>query len=1016
MNVVNEGYVRNREIRIFISSTFKDMKEEREELVKRVFPQLRRLCEIRGVTLREVDLRWGITDEQGADGQVLPICLSEIDSCRPYFIGILGEHYGWIPREVSDELIEKESWLDNNRDKSVTELEILHGALNDPELAGYTFFYFRDKAYVDSRPASEREFLLDAPTKDEIGKSGFEEATRQAEERRRNLSDLKKRIRESGLTLRENYADPVELGELVLKDLTELIDRLFPEEETPDQLDKEASEHYIYAESRFRIYIGRQENFDLLDEFVVGDGPPLVITGVSGIGKSALLANWSIKYRQEHPETPVLIHFIGALPFNADWSLMLRRIMGELQRMFDIQGDIPSDVRKLKSSFASWLHMAATKGRVVIILDALNQLEDRDNALDLSWLPPFIPGNIRLIVSTLPGEPLDVLKKRGWPVLKVEPLTDDERERLISEYLGQHRKSLDKERIRRIASAEQTRNPLYLRILLEELRMFGIHKNLDRAIEHYLSSDDIPSLYGKILKRMEQDYDRDWPGLVQDTMTYIWASRRGLLAVELLDLLGAAGKPLPQAQWAQFYSAVEKLFINRSGLTGFAHEYIRKAITQRYLPSRKAQQNSHLKLADYFAPREIGPRVIDELPWQLSEADEWRRLYDLLSDLDFFGLAWKNNEFEVKRYWSKIDNNPELSLVEAYRPLIDSFDEIPTKETLMQVSDLLLDTGHLAESAELKQALLNHCRNSDDVTQHAECVRGLAEVMWKTGNVKRAMELYQEHKKICEKIGDIQGQQLSLGSLAIINYRSGKLDEAIEMLTHQEQTCREINYLPGLMRCLNSRALVLSARGDVDQAMTLHKEVERYCRELGNPEALATNLGNQAIILWQRGELEKGMELYKEQERICRELGEPYGIQRSLGHQALVLRDLENLDGAVKLLKEQEQICRDLGHMDGLQVSLGNQAEILIRRDELEKAMALCIEGEAICRENKYPDGLAYCLAHMADIVSKQGDKEKAILLAEEALRLVQEHGFKWLAEIIKPKLDAILSGKSLRQ
>jgi hypothetical protein len=32
------------------------MQEEREELVKQVFPQLRRLCERRGVTWGEVDL------------------------------------------------------------------------------------------------------------------------------------------------------------------------------------------------------------------------------------------------------------------------------------------------------------------------------------------------------------------------------------------------------------------------------------------------------------------------------------------------------------------------------------------------------------------------------------------------------------------------------------------------------------------------------------------------------------------------------------------------------------------------------------------------------------------------------------------------------------------------------------------------------------------------------------------------------------------------------------------------
>src|SRR5271167_768046 len=119
-----------REIRVFISSTFRDMQEEREELVKQIFPQLRRLCESRGVTWGEVDLRWGVTDEQKAEGKVLPICLEEINRCRPYFIGLLGERYGWVPQPltISPELLAREPWLREHLHdgKSVTELEILH--------------------------------------------------------------------------------------------------------------------------------------------------------------------------------------------------------------------------------------------------------------------------------------------------------------------------------------------------------------------------------------------------------------------------------------------------------------------------------------------------------------------------------------------------------------------------------------------------------------------------------------------------------------------------------------------------------------------------------------------------------------------------------------------------------------------------------------------------------------------------------------------------------------------------
>ena len=119
------------------------MHAEREELIKRVFPQLRKLCEGRGVTWGEVDLRWGVTDEQKAEGKVLPICLAEIDNFQPYFIGLLGERYGWVPDEIDPALIEREPWLAEHRHRSVTELEILHGVLNKPEMADHAFFYFR---------------------------------------------------------------------------------------------------------------------------------------------------------------------------------------------------------------------------------------------------------------------------------------------------------------------------------------------------------------------------------------------------------------------------------------------------------------------------------------------------------------------------------------------------------------------------------------------------------------------------------------------------------------------------------------------------------------------------------------------------------------------------------------------------------------------------------------------------------------------------------------------------------
>jgi hypothetical protein len=91
-----------RTFRIFVSSTFSDLKAERDALQRHVFPKLKELCERRGARFQAIDLRWGVSDEAALDQQTINVCLTEIDRCRrvtprPNFIILLGDRYGWRP-------------------------------------------------------------------------------------------------------------------------------------------------------------------------------------------------------------------------------------------------------------------------------------------------------------------------------------------------------------------------------------------------------------------------------------------------------------------------------------------------------------------------------------------------------------------------------------------------------------------------------------------------------------------------------------------------------------------------------------------------------------------------------------------------------------------------------------------------------------------------------------------------------------------------------------------------------
>ena len=94
-----------RTFRIFISSTFSDLKEERNALQQYVFPRLRDLCHQHGCRFQAIDLRWGVSDEAGLDQQTMKICLDEVarsqrTSPQPNFIVLLGDRYGWRPLQI----------------------------------------------------------------------------------------------------------------------------------------------------------------------------------------------------------------------------------------------------------------------------------------------------------------------------------------------------------------------------------------------------------------------------------------------------------------------------------------------------------------------------------------------------------------------------------------------------------------------------------------------------------------------------------------------------------------------------------------------------------------------------------------------------------------------------------------------------------------------------------------------------------------------------------------------------
>jgi len=69
-------------IRLFVSSTFSDLKAERDALQREVFSRLKQFCLSKGRRFLAIDLRWGISEEAGRDNRTMRICLRELRRCQ----------------------------------------------------------------------------------------------------------------------------------------------------------------------------------------------------------------------------------------------------------------------------------------------------------------------------------------------------------------------------------------------------------------------------------------------------------------------------------------------------------------------------------------------------------------------------------------------------------------------------------------------------------------------------------------------------------------------------------------------------------------------------------------------------------------------------------------------------------------------------------------------------------------------------------------------------------------------
>lgn len=592
----------NRIIRVFVSSTFSDMDNERNYLMTKVFPQLKEIARRRNVTFVELDLRWGIPDEDTRNGKVLQTCLDAIRDSKPFFIGIVGNRVGWCPKMVeiknNPALLEQYPDIvdDIKSGYSVTEIEMQNAVLRNKEKM-HAYFYFRN----------HREPLE--------GK----------------IKQLRKTILNSGYPVSE-YTIPEEFGEMVKQHFCDLLDELYPDTSISLSLyEKNSQLEIIHGLSSGFIDYNHMGDLVLSHEANDFSTKYWALVGEMGIGKSSLLAFWTEKNLNKYCIIPC---FIGSQHLDSSLSTIKEYLRKEINNSF---GSPNADNKTFEES----LKQIPQNKRIVFVIDGIENINLNEEEI-YTFLSAFTrySQSCKVMFSlenkTMIGKQLHNLKARYY---EMKSLTEDRLEDLGYRYLSIFKKERFVNRLQRIITSPICSNPLIFKTILNELIAIGTNETINKLIDDYASANSAEELYDKILTRFEKSYGKE---LVSNSFELIVNSPAGVTEVELTEILSPR-----MIEWSQFYYASAPFFSIINGSLHIDNPYLRTAIEKRYLEKKYWAQKT---LITYFEDK-----LKNELELVSDGEEAWRnRAFELLKTMLI------RDESTITEYVEQVTNHPYL--------------------------------------------------------------------------------------------------------------------------------------------------------------------------------------------------------------------------------------------------------------------------------------------------------------------------------------------------------------------
>ena len=420
-----------------------------------------------------------------------------------------------------------------------------------------------------------------------------------------------------------------------VKDMVHLVDLNVQQLKTQrkgevDGLYEEVLHHSQFAKAKCELFCGRENEIETIKNYLQRRGEdrrPFVLHTKSGYGKTALMAYVSSHIHEWLGEEAVLVlRFLGTSPQSSSIISLLRSIIQQICILYGFkvpQEDLLemfSDVRRCLWSVLKNTVKDQPNKPLVMVLDAVDQLQSSYGAHEFLWLMRTLPNNVYIIISMLSDkfhlvENVRARLGEDTPLLELPMLPESTGAEIVICYLRSHKRVVTDEQNNLILSAfAQNRQALSLKLVLDAARTWNSYTLPESIRLATTVHEAITALYVEL----EVTYGKVF---IQNALGYLTCGRGGLSPLEMEDILSCDNvcmseiyqyhdPPLqgvvriPSLMWSRVQHALREYLTERQvdgkSVMAWYHRQFHETAEKRFLKPDSRRQELHFALSELF--------------------------------------------------------------------------------------------------------------------------------------------------------------------------------------------------------------------------------------------------------------------------------------------------------------------------------------------------------------------------------------------------------------------------------